>query len=178
MKNYALAGLVAAQLIVAAQPAAAASFDEMASVQTGTFAGARMRLSLGGGQQERKLRAGLTLAPMLRSQAISGESRMRFGEGVELGFAGKRPLTLSLSGRPVSRLTGTKTPDGERNHTREGQQNALHDAASTRLGTATQTPASWLHASWFYVISVSRERYAPRVKNSVTGEPRWHKALT
>ena len=104
MKNYALAGLVAAQLIVAAQPAAAASFDEMASVQTGTFAGARMRLSLGGGQQDRKLRAGLALAPMLRSQAISGESRMRFGEGVELGFAGKRPLTLSLSGRPVSRL--------------------------------------------------------------------------
>lgn len=115
MKNYALAGLVAAQIIVAAQPAAAASLQETATVQSGTFAGTRIRLSLGGGQ-ERKFRAGLTFAPMLRSQTISGETRMRFGEGVEWGFAGQRSLALSLSGRPVSRLLpgGSKSEDERR----------------------------------------------------------------
>ena len=119
-----------------------------------------------------------------RQLRVAGQA-VTFFLGLRLEFEGADVETVEIDvingayvGRPVSRLTGTKTPDGERNHTREGQQNALHDAASTRLGTATQTPASWLHASWFYVISVSRERYAPRVKNSVTGEPRWHKALT
>ena len=92
MKNYVLAGLVAAQMIVSAQPATAAGFEQGTSVQTGTFAGARIRLSLGGKQQDQKFRAGLTMAPTLRSQAISGETRMRIGEGLELGFTGKRPL--------------------------------------------------------------------------------------
>ena len=104
MKNYVLAGLIAAQMIVAAQPAAAASLDQGASAQTGTFAGARIRLSLGGKQQDQRFRAGLTLAPTLRSQTLSGETRMRIGEGLELGFTGKRSLALSLAGRPVSRL--------------------------------------------------------------------------
>lgn len=104
MKNFVLAGLVAAPMTVVAQPAAAANFEQGASVQTGTFAGARVRISLGGNQPDRKFRAGLTLAPTLRSQSISGETRMRIGEGLELGFNGKRPLALSLAGRPVDRL--------------------------------------------------------------------------
>jgi hypothetical protein len=112
MKNYVLAGLVAAQVIVATQPAAAASFEGATTVQSGTFAGARIRISLGGKQQDRKFRAGLTLAPTLRSQAISGETRMRIGEGLELGFDGKRPLALSLAGRPVDRLL----PNTEKKH--------------------------------------------------------------
>src|SRR5687768_4980295 len=71
MKNFVLAGLVAAQMTVVAQPAAAAKFEQGASVQTGTFAGARVRISLGGNQPDRKFRAGLTLAPTLRSQSFS-----------------------------------------------------------------------------------------------------------
>lgn len=116
MKNYVLAGLVAAQSIAAAQPVAAAGFEEMTTAQSGTFTGARIRLSLGGRQQDRKFRAGLTMAPTLRSQAISGETRTRFGEGLELGFTGKRPLTLSLGGRPVSSLLpgGRKSEDEQR----------------------------------------------------------------
>ena len=104
MENYVLAGLVAAQLTAAAQPAAAANFEDGASVQSGTFAGARIRLTLGGNQQDRKFRAGLTLAPTLRSQTISGRTQMRLGEGLELGFTGERPLALSLAGRPIDRL--------------------------------------------------------------------------
>jgi len=116
MKNYLLAGLVAAHSLVAAQPAAAAGFEEMTTAQSGTFTGARIRLSLGGRQHDRKFRAGLTIAPTLRNQAISGETRTRFGEGLELGFAGERPLTLSLGGRPVSRLLpgGRKSEDEQR----------------------------------------------------------------
>jgi hypothetical protein len=116
MKTYVLAGLAAAQSIVAAQPAAAASLQEATTVQGGTFAGARIRVSLGGKQQDRKVRAGLTLAPTLRSQAISGQTQTRIGEGLELGFTGKRPLTLALAGRPVSGLLpgGSKSEDERR----------------------------------------------------------------
>jgi len=116
MKNRVLAGLAAAQMIVAVQPASAASPEQMSSVQTGTFAGARLRISLGGKQEARKFRAGLTVAPTMRSQTVSGDTRMRFGEGLELGLTGKRPLTLSLAGRPVSRLApgGVKSEDGKR----------------------------------------------------------------
>ena len=75
MKNYVLAVLVAAQSIVVAQPADAAGPEEMATVQRGTFAGVRIRLSLGGRQHDRKLRAGLTVAPTFRSQTISRNTR-------------------------------------------------------------------------------------------------------
>jgi hypothetical protein len=116
MKGYVLAGLVAAHSLVAAQPAAAAGSEEMTTAQSGTFAGARIRLSLAGRQHDRKFRAGLTIAPMLRNHGISGETRTRFGEGLELGFAGERPLTLSLGGRPVGRLLrgGRKSEDEQR----------------------------------------------------------------
>jgi len=116
MKTYVLAGLVAAQTFVAIQPAAAASLEETTTVQRGTFAGARIRISLGGRQQDQKFRAGLTVAPTLRSQTISGETRTRIGEGLELGFTGKRPLALSLAGRPVSGLLpgGGKSEDERR----------------------------------------------------------------
>jgi hypothetical protein len=116
MKTYVLTGLIAAQAVAAAQPAAAATFQETTIVQSGTFAGARIRIALGGKQQDGKFRAGLALAPTLRSQAISGESRTLIGEGLELGFTGERPLTLSLAGRPVNHLlpSGSKTDDEQR----------------------------------------------------------------
>jgi hypothetical protein len=122
MKNYVLAGLVATQSIVAAQPAAAAPFEEMTTDQSGTFAGARIRLSLGGRQHERKFRAGLAIAPTLRSQTISGETRTRIGTGLEFGFAGERSLAWSLGGRPVSCLlpSGRKSEDDGRLGTSTG----------------------------------------------------------
>jgi hypothetical protein len=116
MKTYALAAVTAALTIIAGQPAAAANFQEPAIVQSGTFAGARIRISLGGKEQDRKVHAGLTLAPTLRSQTTSGETRTRIGEGLELGFTGERPLTLSFAGRPVNRLLSRdrKTDDERR----------------------------------------------------------------
>ncbi len=110
MKKYVIVSLVATSLLMVAQPAAAANLEGATSVQSGTFAGARVRISLGGKMQDRKVRAGLALAPTLRSQARSGEFRTRIGDGLELGFNGQRPLALSLAGRPVSRLL----PGGDR----------------------------------------------------------------
>lgn len=116
MKIWVPAGLIAAHSLFGVQPAAAASFEETMTAQSGTFDGARVRLSLGGRQHDRKLRAGLTIAPTLRSQAISGETRTRIGEGLEFGFVGERPLSLSLGGRLVSRLLpgGRKSEDEQR----------------------------------------------------------------
>lgn len=115
MKNYVLAGLVAAQSLLAANPAVAAPFEEMTAVRSGTFAGARIRLSLGGQQHDRRFRAGLAISPTMRSQALSGEIRTRFGEGLELGIAGDRSLAFSLGGRPVSRLMpGSRKSEGDK----------------------------------------------------------------
>lgn len=115
MKRFVIVGLIAAQTIASAQPAVAARLDESPAIQTGTFAGARIRLSLGGKPQEERFRAGLTVAPTLRSQTISDGSRMWIGQGLELGFAGRNPLALSLAGMPANRLLpgGANSQEGK-----------------------------------------------------------------
>jgi hypothetical protein len=115
MRKMLIAGLVAAaQVLPAAQPAAAAelSQDRMAApTQVSAFAGARLRLPLGGGRE--KPRIGLALTSTLRG-GETGE--LRFAKGLELGFGGKgSKLDLSLSGRPLARLApGRPGPDGQK----------------------------------------------------------------
>ena len=104
-----IAGLAAAALLAA--PAAAADlFDDRvnATQQGAAFAGARLRVPLGGERAEQKLRLGLVATPTLRTEGAGAPTNLRFGEGFELGIKGKQPLTLSLAGRP---LTG---PEAER----------------------------------------------------------------
>lgn len=119
MKKHMLVVLVVALSIVATQPAAAtaADFEEMTTVRSGTFTGARIRILLGGPQHEQTIRASLTIAPTWRSQTIMGETRTRFGEGLELGFGGKHPLAVSLGGR--------KTEDDKRLGTSTGGKVAI-----------------------------------------------------
>jgi len=115
MKPFALAGFLAAQLLAGLQPALAAELAESRTPHVGAFAGFRMRLPLDGHGQQRRLRAGLAIAPSMQSRAASGESRLSIGEGLELGFAGDEPVRLSLGGTPVSRLAqGPAGPDGRR----------------------------------------------------------------
>jgi len=114
MRKMLIAGLVAAaQILPAAQPAAAAELghDRTAtSSQVSAFAGARLRVPLGGGRE--KPQAGLALTSTLRSGA-TGE--LRFAKGAELGFAGDRKLRLSVAGTPVSKLRqGAAAPDGRK----------------------------------------------------------------
>ncbi len=103
MRKILLAGLVASQ--VSAVPAAAADLIEdpvIASQDAGSFAGARVRLALGGKGTESQLRAGIVMAPTLLTRTSDRRGSLRFGEGVELGFANGRPLALAIAGRLVT----------------------------------------------------------------------------
>ena len=115
MKRIAIAALIAAQTI--AQPAFAADFGDQQTVSTqrqGAFAGARLRVPLGG-EASGKARAGLAVAPVLQGRQADGTVRTRLGEGVEFGFTGGKKAELSLAGRPMSQLTQGRTgPDGKK----------------------------------------------------------------
>jgi hypothetical protein len=108
MKFLSIVALVAAQAIgfarpVAAQPTAAVNIGPANPVQTGAFGGLRLRIPLGSNSTGQRVRAGLTIAPMLHSQTRSGEMRMQIGEGVEFGFSSGTPPALSIAGRPIGR---------------------------------------------------------------------------
>ncbi|HEV2816088.1 MAG TPA: hypothetical protein VGW40_02540 [Allosphingosinicella sp.] len=104
MKKLTIAALLGAQLLTAAQPAMAAELAAAGEQRVGAFGGLRVRLPLGGNPRENRIRAGLTLAPTLSSRAQDGESRLRFGEGLELGLRGREPIRLSIGGRDLRRL--------------------------------------------------------------------------
>jgi hypothetical protein len=115
MKKLMIAAMLGGQALAAAQPAFAAELAESRSQQTGAFAGLRVRMGLDGTREQRRLRAGLTVAPTLHSRSAAGETRLRFGEGVELGIVGGDKVRLSLAGTPVNRLAqGATGPDGRR----------------------------------------------------------------
>ena len=126
MKRLTLAVLVAGQLLAAAQPAFAAELTEHRTREMGAFAGLRLRMPLDGNVQQRQLRAGLTVAPTMHSRTMNGESRMRIGEGLELGLTGDAPARVSLGGIPVSQLAqGPVGPDGRRLNASTGEWVAI-----------------------------------------------------
>lgn len=77
--------------------AMAATLDEVpltgrdAQVRGSTFAGARVRLALGGPEKAEKLRAGLTFSAMQSGRSASGQNVAHFADGVELGITGSEP---------------------------------------------------------------------------------------
>jgi hypothetical protein len=103
MKKLLIASIVAAQIVVTAQPIAAAELHADATnmpSQVSAFAGARVRVPIGG--RHEKPQAGLALTSTLRSGA-TGE--VRFAKGAELGLSGgDSKIRLSLGGTPVARL--------------------------------------------------------------------------
>ena len=114
MRKLLIAGLVAAaQVLPATQPALAAELHHdrtAAPGQVSAFAGARLRVPLGGGRE--KPQVGLALTSTLRSGA-TGE--LRFAKGAELGFSGRESRPgLSFAGRPVSTLTAGRPGPGGR----------------------------------------------------------------
>ena len=115
MRRMLIAGLIgAAQILPAAQPATAAELHQDGSgavSEVSAFAGARLRLPLGGSRE--KPQAGLALTSALRSGA-TGE--LRFAKGAELGFSGRDSrIGLSLAGRPMSQLAaGRPGPRGRK----------------------------------------------------------------
>jgi hypothetical protein len=103
--------LLGAQLLAAAEPAMAAELAAHDEQRIGAFGGLRVRLPLGGRAGDRQLRAGLTLAPALHGRLANGESRLRIGEGLELGLRGRAPMRLSIAGQDVRRLAARETGD-------------------------------------------------------------------
>ena len=104
IRSLAIASLIATQLV--ATPIAAAELvrdHAIAATETGSFAGAQLRLPIGGQAGRERLRAGLVMTPMLRSETAGGRIATRFGEGIELGFGtSRRGAALSVAGRPLT----------------------------------------------------------------------------
>ena len=126
MKKVMIGALLAGQLVATAQPALAAELTEPRGREMGAFAGLRVRMPLDADGQQRRLRAGLTLAPAMHSRSSSGETRLRIGEGLELGLVGDEPARLSIGGTPVSQLgQGPIGPDGRRLNASAGRWVAI-----------------------------------------------------
>ena len=111
MKKIMIAALLASQTA----PAVAAGFAPARETEAGAFAGLRLRLPLDGAEPQRRIRAGLAVAPAMQTRDLQGDRRTVVGEGLELGVVGGGPVDLSIAGTPVSRLVaGGETPDGRR----------------------------------------------------------------
>jgi len=116
MKKLMIAALIGGQLMAAAQPAMAGELDSPAEQRMGMFGGLRVRMALGGNAGAERLRAGLAFAPAMHSRLASGESGLRIGEGLELGFRGREPMRFSLAGQDLRRLAaqGNEQAEGRR----------------------------------------------------------------
>ena len=106
MKFLTIAAFVAAQIIPNAAPAFAAEFAQAQEQKAGVFGGVRVRVPLDGHRRNEGVRAGLTLAPTLHSRSQDGETRLRMGEGIELGVSEREQLRLAIAGQDVRRLAG------------------------------------------------------------------------
>ncbi len=115
MKKLMIGALIGAQLM-ATQPAMAAELDGPSEQRMGMFGGLRVRMALGGHAGAGRLRAGLAIAPAMHSRQANGESRLRIGEGFELGIRGREPVRLSIAGQDFQRLAaqGNEREEGRR----------------------------------------------------------------
>ncbi|MDZ4306922.1 hypothetical protein [Allopontixanthobacter sp.] len=69
--------------------------------ETGAFAGARLRISLGGNRNQPKVRAGLTIAPTLHHRVNQSAPDINFGEGLEFGHRSGHRFSLSAAGQDI-----------------------------------------------------------------------------
>lgn len=69
--------------------------------EMGTFAGARLRIALGGNRNQPKVRGGLTFAPTMHSRANQGAAEINIGEGLEFGHRSGHRISLSAAGQDI-----------------------------------------------------------------------------
>ena len=105
MKKFVIGAFFAAQLFAppSARAAEIAGGWQAEAPQRGAFAGARLRVPLGG--KSEKARAGLALAAVERARS-TGQSRI--APGLEYGFAQGRGVELAVAGRPLEELRGAR----------------------------------------------------------------------
>ena len=144
MKGLTIAALIGAQ-IATVQPAVAADFAATQPERVGAFGGVRVRVPLGGNADQRRIRAGLTIAPTLQGAGMDGERPLRIGEGVELGYRSGRPLSLSVAGMS---LRGGRLGAGQ-------DQEAEEEAEEEGGGG----PSWWLIAGGVVVIALGLTAY-------------------
>ena len=105
--------LLCAAQVAAGAPATGAELHSDrsgAGVQTGSFAGARLRIPLGGGGE--RSHVGLALTSVQRTR---DSGAIRFSRGAELGFSAGEAVSVKLGGRPVSQLApGRRGPEGRK----------------------------------------------------------------
>ena len=124
MRKLVISTVVAAQIALAAQPVAGAELvDDRSSIgqQRGAFAGARLRVPLGGDESE-KPRAGLAVAPVSRTQLADGSVRTRFGEGAELSFGAGETAELRIAGAPLAQRLGAQDHENQEREDRTGKK--------------------------------------------------------
>lgn len=128
MKGMTIAALIAGQL---SAPALAADLVAAEETRAGAFGGLRISVPLDGARREqRPVRAGLTIAPTLQARNLEGEARTLIGQGLELGVAGRGPVTLSLAGTRLHRLGAAQ---GE---TEEEDEGGISTLAIVGIGAA------------------------------------------
>lgn len=103
MRKLLIGALIAGQALGGAVPALAQGFAVAQETQAGAFAGLRVRLPFGGASRE-PLRAGLAVAPTMRTETQDGRVRTRIGEGLEFGLRGSEPAQFSIAGRSLRQL--------------------------------------------------------------------------
>ena len=115
MKRLLVAALLCAQMgpcIASAQAAELVAEPLARTTQMGAFAGARVRLSLGG--EREKVRAGVMVAPSMHS-AADGAVKLRIGEGLEYGWTQRQASRVTFAGRPLAQIADAgRTPAGDR----------------------------------------------------------------
>lgn len=113
MKKLLAAAVLSASALSPASAASGADIEDGRTADPaafGAFAGARLRLPLGGGDSPK---AGLALTNV----RFDNSGVRRFSKGVELGFSGAGKLQLSIAGQRLDRLgmqPAGRTPEGQR----------------------------------------------------------------
>lgn len=93
--------LVSVLAVMATLPVPAAAADwrvQQEGVRASAFAGARLRIPLGGEEAKRKLSAQLAIAPALSKVSNDGFLRTQAGQGLALNISPKSKPTLTLHG--------------------------------------------------------------------------------
>ena len=103
MRKLLIGALIVGQALGGAAPAFAQAFAPAQETRAGAFAGVRIRMPFGGASRE-PLRAGLTVAPTMRTETQDGRVRTRIGEGLEFGLRGSEPAQFSIAGRNSRQL--------------------------------------------------------------------------
>ncbi|HEX8534676.1 MAG TPA: hypothetical protein VF662_10950 [Allosphingosinicella sp.] len=100
MKKLMIATILSGAVLSPAAPAFGADIEDgrtAGPAHFGAFAGARLRMPLGGSE---KPKAGLAFTNV----RLDGSGARRFSKGIEVGFAGSEKLQVSIAGRQLDRL--------------------------------------------------------------------------